>query len=148
MSADPTADKLAEIKERRAARKEAATKERDEQYVKDMEALDALEAEHGEGSVAPLEVTGFVKGLPTLVVVKSPGGTSFYKRYSDQVRKAGKNTQAIGAAQDLLGEASIVYPSDKEVREQMFAQFPGTVITAAIRALKFVELEAAEEKKD
>ena len=139
--------RIAAIEKRRAARKETAAAARAAQYAVDLEALDALEAEHGDGSVAALEVGGFVEGLPTLVVVRSPGGTSFYRRYTDMVRKAGKNAQAIGAAQDMLGESCIVYPADGEARARMFEAFPGTKITAALRALRFVELEAADEKK-
>ena len=141
-------DKLKEIEERRAARKAEAKKARAEQYAKDLEALDALEQEHGDESVAALEVSGFVKGLPSIVVVKSPGGTPLYKRYTDMVRKAGKNPEGLGKAQELLGEACIVYPSDDETRKAMFDAFPGTKVSAYVRAIKFVELESADEKKD
>jgi hypothetical protein len=55
----------------------------------DGEEAAAAFAEHGDGAIGTLEVSGFVKGLPTLVVVKSPGGTPLYKRDTDMVRKAG-----------------------------------------------------------
>lgn len=139
---------LEELQERRAKRKEANAKARLEQEAIDREAIDALEEEHGADNVAALEVNGFVKGLPALVVVRSPGGTPFYKRYVDQVRKANKNTALIGRAQELLGESCIVYPTDETVLKQMQDQFPGLHISAGIRAIKFVELEAEEEKKD
>src|SRR5579872_4194296 len=87
--------KVEEIEARRAARKAESSKARDAQYEKDLEAFEALEIEHGDGCVARLSVRGFVPGLPTFAVVKSPGGTSFYKRYTDMVRRAQKNTQAI-----------------------------------------------------
>lgn len=141
-------DKIRQIEERRAKRKAALETQRTEQYAIDLEALDALEQEHGDNCVAALEVNGYVPGLPTFAVVRSPGGTSFYKRYSDMVRKAGKSVQAIGAAQDMLGESCIVYPPEGAERERMYKEFPGLKISAAIRALKFVELEAADEKKD
>ncbi len=140
-------DKLKELEARRAARRAATEEARADQYEKDLEALDALEAEHGDTVLGVLEVSGYVPDLPTLVVVKSPGGTPFYKRYTDQVRKAGKNTALIGHAQELLGESCIVYPADAETRKAMFEAFPGTAISAGIRAVKFVELEAEEEKK-
>jgi len=135
-----------EIEAKRAARKATAAKAREEQYEKDLAALDALEEEFGDGSVAALEVTGYVAGLPTLMVVKSPGKTGLYKRYSDMVRRSGGKAEKVGEAQDMLGTACIAYP-DAEVRKAMFEAFPGMAITAAIRALKFVELEAADEKK-
>ena len=140
--------KVEEIEARRAARKAESSKARDAQYEKDLEAFEALEIEHGDGCVARLSVRGFVPGLPTFAVVKSPGGTSFYKRYTDMVRRAQKNTQAIGAAQDMLADSCLVYPADEATRAAMFDAFPGLRITAAIRALKFVELEEEEEKKD
>ena len=135
-----------EIEEKRAKRKADAEAARAEQYEKDLEALDKLEEEHGDNRVAALEVRGYVKGLPTLVVVKSPG--KFYKRYTDKVRKAaGKNATAVGEAQDELGEACIVYPSEPDVRKAMFAEFTGTLVSAAMRAIEFAELEADNEKK-
>lgn len=136
------------IEATRAGRKAKIAEARAAQHLVDLRALNDLEEEHGDGSVVALEVSGFVEGLPTMVVIKSPGGTSFYNRYKDNVRVAGKNAQAIGAAQEQLGRAVIVYPADDETRKKMFAAFPGTEISAGIRAVKFVELAAADEKKD
>jgi hypothetical protein len=140
--------KIEEIEARRAARKAELEAAQNAQLEKDLEAFEALEIEHGANNVARLVVKAFTPGLPTFVVVRSPGGTSFYKRYVDMVRRAQKNTQAIGAAQDMLAESSIVYPSDEATRKAMFEQFPGVRVTAAVRALKFVELEEEDEKKD
>lgn len=41
--------KLEEIEKRRAERKSALAVKKEEQKVKDLEALDALEIEHGDG---------------------------------------------------------------------------------------------------
>ncbi len=139
---------IEDIEKRRADRKAATAKAQEEQYEKDLEALDALEAEHGEGRVVRMNIKGFVPGLPTFIVIRSPGGTPLYKRYTAMVRAAGKNATAIGTAQDMLGEASIVYPSDPAVLKALLEEFPGAKISAAIRAVACVELEAQEEKKD
>lgn len=143
------------VEERRAKRKAALAADRAAQYQIDLAALDALEVEHGDGCVASLETNTYVKGQPTMMVVKSPGGgTPFYTRYLSQVRLAGKNAQAIGAAQAMLGESCIVYPPAGEpgspedaARKSFFAAFPGATLSAGIRAVKFVELDAEEEKK-
>ncbi len=136
-----------DVEKRRALRREETAKKKAAQYEKDLDALDALEAEHGEECVAALEVPSFKEGLPTIVVVKSPGGTSFYARYKGIVRRAGKSHEAIGAAQEMLGESCIAYPADDAVKKALFEAFPGTALSAAVRVLKFVELEEADEKK-
>ncbi len=140
--------KILDIEARRTARREKINEARRAQYAIDLEAFDALEEEHGD-AVKMLEVTGFVPGLPTLIVIKSPGGTSFYNRYKDQVRKSNNNAQAIGAAQEMLGASCIVYPKpeDKDLRDRMFKEFPGALISAALAAIKLVELQTEDEKK-
>lgn len=139
---------VADIEKRREERKAALAEAYEEQFEKDLFALDALEAEHGFGRVVRMNIKGFVPGLPTFIVIRSPGGTPLYKRYTDMVRAAGKNAAAIGAAQEMLGEASIVYPSEPEMLKALIKEFPGAKISAAIRAVACVELEAQEEKKD
>ncbi len=141
-------DPVAAIQERRAARKQELAKAREQQFAKDLEALDALEAEHGDESVAALDVGAWKPGHPSIMVVKSPGGTQLYKRYTDQVRRAGKNGEAIGKAQELLGESCIVYPSDEKERAAFFDAYPGAKVSAYVRVIKFVELAAEDEKKD
>lgn len=144
---DPVIAKLEALEKRRAERKGDTAKARREQLVIDLEALDALEVEHGESCLRTLEVAGFVKGLPTMVIVKSPGGTAFYKRYQDKARRAGKNAEAIGAAQDELAISCIVYPADPAVKKAMFEAFPGTVPSAAVEVIRFAELRSEDEKK-
>lgn len=139
---------VADIEKRREERKAALAEAYEEQFEKDLFALDALEAEHGDGRVKRMNAKYFVPGLPTFIVVKSPGGTALYKRYTDMVRAAGKNVHGIGAAQEMLGEACIAYPSDPDVLKAMIKEFNGAKISAALVAVGLVELEAQEEKKD
>lgn len=138
---------LEETEKRRAARREATEQLKAEQYEKDMAALDQLEEEHGETCVKALHVGSFVHGLPTFVVVKSPGGTSYHKRFVDNVRKANGNKQLEGAAQDMLARASIVYPADAETLAAMLTAFPNMYNDVAAAAVDFVKLRAEDEKK-
>jgi hypothetical protein len=128
-----------EIEKRRADRKAAIAKARAAQYEKDLVEVDKLEVEHGDDRVSVLETPSFVAGLPTLVVLKTPG-EDYFKRYRGKVRRARKpngqvDTVAIGDAADELAECCIVYP-DRETYQRMKAEWPSihdNVITEANR---------------
>lgn len=145
--APPPKTELEIIEERREARRKATGKERDAQYLLDMKALDALEEEHGEQNVKPLHVQAYMTGLPTFIVVKSPGGTSFHTRFVAEVRKANGNKQMEGMAQDRLGRSSIVYPVESAAVDAMLLAFPNMLNDAAAAAMEFVKVRAEEEKK-
>lgn len=108
---DPSEATIAQIEARRAERKEATKKARNAQYAIDVEKVEALEQEHGDGRVRVLKMPSFVPGLPTLVVVKTPTELVF-KRFRQMVRKAATDAEAIGAAKDLLAASSIAYPDE------------------------------------
>lgn len=137
---------IEEIESRRAARKAAVAESRAAQYAKDLEALDSLEVEHGDGCVASLEVDKFVDGLPTMIVIRTPSQDQ-YKRFCQQVRRAAGNLEARGAAQDLLAESCWVYPSTPDDRKRMLAAFPGVLTSVAVRAAKLAEFRADDEGK-
>ncbi len=139
-------NELEAIEARRTERKKATETAKAAQYVLDMTALDKLEEEHGETNVKALHVNAYAKGLPTFVVVKSSGGTGFYKRFTDQVRKAKGNKDLEAAAQDQLARASIAYP-EPEVVSRMFEAFPNMFNDVAQAAVDFVKLEDQQEKK-
>jgi len=130
---------IEEIEARRAARKEGIAKARAEQYEKDLEQVDKLEMEHGDDRVAVLETSSFVAGLPTVVVVKTPG-EEYFKRYRSKVRRARKqsgavDTEGVGAAADELAECTVIYP-EKETYARMKKEWPSihdNVIREAIR---------------
>lgn len=103
--------KIAEVEARRAERKASTQTAREEQYLADLVRVDELEAEHGDDRVRVLNVPSFVPGLPTLVVVTIPTPATF-KRFRQMVRKAGHNTEQIGAAKDILASSSVVYPDE------------------------------------
>ncbi len=134
---------IADIEARRAARKAAAAEAQAEQYCKDLEALDALEAEHGDGRVASLKMPAFLPGVPTLCVVSTPTESAF-RRFRDMARRnQGKDP---GAALDLLASTCVAYP-DKETYAKLCAAFPGTHDCVGAAAVKLAEARAADEGK-
>lgn len=139
--------KIGEIQARREALKAKHREAEQAQAEIDLCALADAEEEHGYGSVESLPVKDFVAGCPTMAIVKSPGGTPFYKKYTDQVRNARGDVGKVGKAQEVLGESCMVYPPPGEVRDRMLAAFPGLYVSCAVRAVKFAELDAETEKK-
>jgi len=135
---------IEEIQARRAARKAAHEAARVAQAERDLEALDALEVEHGDGRVAQLDLPSYVDGLPTTVLVRIPSGIE-YKRFRDQVRRA-KSQVDVGAAQDLLASVCVVYP-DAATYERVREAFPGTHDSAAIAAIKLADAQRRDEGK-
>lgn len=138
---------LEAIEERRAARKEATAKAREAQHLIDMTALDALEEQHGEGQLKVLHAPTYSPGLPTLVVIKSPAGTTHWKRFVDKVREAKNHEGMKCAAGDVLARACIVYPEPAALALMVDA-FPNTLVDSANAAAGFVQLHAEAEKKD
>lgn len=138
---------IEEIQARRDAMRAEQEKARAEQHEIDLAALADAEEEHGYDSVRSLVVRGYKKGLPTMAIVKSPGGTAFYKRYSDQVRNSKGDAKKVGEAQELMGEGCMIYPPPGDVRREMAKAFPGLLVSCGIEAVKLAELDAEEEKK-
>jgi len=139
------ASKIAEIEARRNARKAALSSDREEQFAKDLEALDALEVEHGDGVVARLDVDHFVKGHPTFVVVRAPTGIQ-YKRFADMVTRAGEQATKRREATDMLAQSCWLYP-DEAQRKEMLEHFPGLLPAISLRAMQLAEAKAADEGK-
>lgn len=136
---------VTEIENRRAERKAAAAKAREEQYAKDLEAIDAMEIESGE-ELATLKVANYKPGLPSLVGVKAPS-EAYYKRFAQMIRKSGQNLEARAHAQDLLADSCWVYPKDDDQRKAMKEAFPGVLVSIAVKAAELAELNADEEGK-
>lgn len=137
---------LKELAEKRAKRKAGEAAKRELQEAIDRGAIDALLELHGESNISIIETRAFKEGVPVIAAVLNPGGTDLYKRYTSQVRTAKGNPQAIGNAQDLLGEGSIIYP-EGEALEAMKQWFPGLVPSAYVEAIKLAELAQEDEKK-
>lgn len=131
------ATKIAEIEARRAERKAATKKERDAQYLIDLQRVEALELEHGNDRIEVLAMPSFTPGLPTVVVVRTPEPSKF-ERFRQMVRKAGKSAEAIGAAKDLLASSCIVYPDD-ETYGRMREAWPSIHDNAGVEAIRLGE---------
>jgi hypothetical protein len=131
-----------EIEERRAKRKEAIAKAREEQYAKDLEHIDRLEQEFGDDRVTVLSMPSFIAGLPTVVVVKTPL-SSIFNRFRSQVRAAGQKTIAIGAAKDLLASCCVAYP-DEETYKRMCEEWPSIHDNVGIEAIRMGEAQGKD----
>lgn len=139
---------IQEIEERRAARKAELAAKKAAQAATDLEALDALEVEHGDDSVAAIEVGRYVENLPTMAVIRAPSAAE-YKRFSDQIAKSVQkdNAQQRREAAAMLAASIVVYPADAGARASLFDAFPGLVNSIVIEATKLVEGKAREEGK-
>jgi|SRR6185295_18233678 len=140
--ADDAQSKIAAIEAKRAARKEATAKARDDQYAKDLERVDELETEHGDDQVGVLKLPSYEPGLPTLVVVRTPA-PAIFNRFRQMVRKAGKNTEAMGAAKDLLASSCVAYP-DEETYGRMKEVWPSIHDNVGIEAIRLSESEGKD----
>src|SRR4051812_18130236 len=102
--------KVEEIEARRAQRKADAEKGRAAQYEKDLEAVDALETEHGYVLDISLRVANFAPGVPSLVGVRAPSELE-YKRFFQSINRAG-NADAKMQAHEQLAKTCWAYPAD------------------------------------
>jgi hypothetical protein len=140
--------KIEQIEAERAARKAELATQRAEQRATDLEALNALEIEHGDGAVVALDLSRFVPGLPTCAIVKAPE-VNYYKRFTQKVvsaseRKASKDSQV---AVEEFGRACWVYPKDDAARSAMQESFPGLLASIAVAAQRLADAKAADEGK-
>jgi hypothetical protein len=133
---------LEEIEARRAARKEAQAKQRDEQRVVDLEAVDALEVQFGDSNVRYVDVP-YTPGLPTLAAVRCPKPIEI-KRYRATVAPDHK-AFASKAAEDL-GAICLVYPVGDD-RDRLLEARPGLLVGLGIEALGMSTGRAQDEGK-
>lgn len=126
---ESVADRIAEIEARRAQRAADHKRARDEQYLADLNALEALEDEAEPGSITTLGVDGedgrrFSKGLPTFAAFRRPTAIEV-KRFRDRTRAKNQNdTPNVNGALVELAEACLVYPTP-EVFKRMLEVYPG-----------------------
>lgn len=141
-------DKIEEIEERRKKRREAYEKAEAAQFAIDLEALDALEGEHGVDVLGSVKVPRFVEGLTTRVFFKPPKPAQ-YQRYQEQYGKATdkKSTAGQRAAIELLANSCWAYPADQEIRAKLCEEFPGLLVSVGLAAAKKGEGEKEEEGK-
>lgn len=138
---------LAALEEKKAKRREEKASARKSQELIDARARDSAEEEHGFDRIRVLHTPYFFDGLPTIVIVKSPGGTSYWKRFQDQIRNSKGNKQMESAAQDQLARASIVYPT-AETLGAMCKEWPNLLNDASGAAARLGKMDSEDEKKD
>lgn len=147
----PAQKALEALAKKREARKAESQNKRDEQEVIDRTAIEELLLEHGDNNISIIEVDGFVPGVPVVAAVRNPSGSGHYARYTSMIRMAKDDQVARGKACDLLGEASIVYPTDSpdgpKTLTAMKKAFNGLVASAYHEAVRLAELRREEEKK-
>jgi hypothetical protein len=125
---------LEAIEARRAARKEALQQAHDAQRVKDLEAIDALEIEHGDSNIATLEVP-YTPDLPTMIAVRCPKPVEV-KRYRDRVKpkKDGSPGDSLGGALELAAVCR-VYP-DADTYAALLEARPGVDAQLGLLAIQ------------
>jgi hypothetical protein len=130
MSADTRAERKAKLAEQAAAQKAI-----------DLEAIDALEVEHGDSNIAVVEVP-YTPGLPVLAAAKVPP-EAYLKRYRARLKEDVKN--APEAAEEVA-DACCVYP-DPEVRKALFAARGGLRVQLGGAAIKLATGREESEGK-
>src|SRR5262249_5772179 len=134
-----------EIQAKRAARKAANKLAYDKQFEKDLEALNALEEEHGDGAVEALAMPRYVPGLPTLAIFKCPDAPGF-KRCKDRQLRAKGNAEAINFATNELSAYCRVYPEENLYKEMLVAA-AGFQDSAGAKCIAMAQAKADEEGK-
>lgn len=133
---------LQDIEARREARKAQLESAKNEQIAIDLEAIDALEVEHGDSNIAIVEVP-FTSGLPVMCAVRTPKPVEL-KRYRDRLRK--NKDQQLEAAQELAA-VTWVYPSDKDVQKQVLEARPGIDGQLGVTALQLALGKTEDDAK-
>jgi hypothetical protein len=136
---------IEEVQKRRADRAAKLETDRAAQELTDLEAIDKLEAESGE-SLHTMSANRFAPGVPYKVAFRAPTAAE-YKRYVDQVARAGKSSTEQVKARDMLAASCLVYPPDGDARKATLEAFPGLLVSVSIEAAKVAELRAEDEGK-
>lgn len=133
---------LEEIEARRAQRKAKLAEDERAQRALDLEAIDALEVEHGDSSVAVVEMP-YTSGLPTCAAVRCPKPAEI-KRYQARLRE--QKPDPAKAAEEL-GAVCQVYPPAGEDRDALHAARPGLLVQLGTEAVKLSIGRAESEGK-
>jgi len=139
-------ERIAASAARRAAKAEAETKARTEQFADDLEAIEALEEKLGERVRYSAQVKQYVPGLPVVVGVRAPA-TAEYKRLVSMVNKS-KDADAKVMAVNTLAQSCWVYPEKKETRDAMIEANAGLLSSVGNFAYSLGEVELKDEGKE
>jgi hypothetical protein len=138
--------KIEELEARLAAKRAERAQLEAMQYEADLEALLALEDEHGV--IAAVKVARFVPGHPTRVFVRTPK-SSEYQRFKDLIHRAveRKSLGKQAEAGEQLARMCWVYPGTEEARAAMLDAFPGLLANIQLAATALAEGKAEDEGK-
>ena len=138
------------LRDARAARKAELRAKRDEQEARDLEAIDALEVEHGDDSIdASLRVKAWRAGLPFMLAARRANPNEV-KRYQARVRpnKQGDAPDTAAAAIEA-GKSCMVYPPrDSELRSELETLGDGIFAALGVAAINLASVEAEAEGKE
>lgn len=128
---------LEEVAAKRAARKAALKVEADAQKAADLEAIGALEEQHGDSNIVFVEVP-YTRGLPVLAAVRCPKPVEI-KRYRDvaKTRNDGSPGDRTGAAEQIAAVCRVYPDADAfaklcEARPGLQAQLGAEAIALAV----------------
>lgn len=139
------AERLAEIEEKRRARREALAAQAEEQKVADLEAVNELEERYGDNAVTIIHVPP-TPGQPTLVAARAPNKAEV-RRYRDRcaTKPNGKPGDSTAAAEELAA-VCLAYPS-KEIFAEMLEARPGLQLQLGVAAANLATGREADEGK-
>jgi hypothetical protein len=147
---EPTPEPLSpleQVKARRAARKAAVSVEEDAARAADLDAIDALEVEHGDSNVSVVHVP-YVHGMPTCAAVRCPKPAEV-KRYQSRCKpKHEKDHPDTVAAAEELAAICRIFPADKEAYAALCAARPGLVVQLGVAAIRLGQGKSDDEGKD
>lgn len=153
-------ERIAELHERRQANLDAHKAAHQAQYLEDLEALVALEEEHGVERLLKVEIRGWKadSGAVTMVIAKRPRKSdALLKRFIDMSRRSKKGEKLddgeVDKAGELLANSCIVYPavpkkgdpSPDPAYDATIELAPGLLLTVA-GALVTAAMGKAEEE--
>ncbi len=137
--------KTEEIQARRNARKEELDKVEDVQAAIDLEAIDALEVEHGDNNIAVI-VVPFTPGSVTRVAARTPKPEEIKRyRFRTKPKKLGDMPNTIEAAAELCAVCR-VYPNDEQWA-RVLSERPGLDTQLGQMAVKLAVGSEEEEGK-
>ena len=134
---------LDDIRRIRQERHEAERKLAEEQEAIDLEAIDALEVEHGDSNVAVLKV-GHTPGVSVLAAVRCP--TSAETKMYHSLLKA-KKPDADAAARQLARLCQI-YPPKGDERDRQHEARPALAMLLGVAASNLSAAVRLEEGND
>jgi len=143
--AAPKLSKVEEIQARREAKREALEAQKEEQRAIDLEALEALEDEHGINNIVWMDLP-YTPGLVSLVAAKCPT-PAYMKRYRDMCKTKNEKHPDYIAAAEMLAAVCRVYPPEQDDYKKVLDARPGVHVQLGVAAMKLGSGREQDESK-